>query len=294
MTILEPIQNKTSHSEVESFLTCERRHYYSYGLKLDSMKMSQALYRGIVGHEILATYYRARKEGIPHTSAVAEAFAQLIVADRTNTTHEQDICRLELAGLLTKYFKEYADCDWEILEVEKEIKTTLPDNTVMTFIIDLIVRIPGEGVAAIDHKFTYDFYNPDIVDLSPQLPKYLAGLLQEGYVVHKAMYNEIRYRVTADNRKNPEALFRRTHVEISRERIHNTMREQILTARRTSKYKQMSLEEWEKRVLRTANGMVCKMCPFTQICVSDLNGQPTDILMGTFYKPKQRREDRNI
>jgi hypothetical protein len=48
-----------SHSEVDSYLLCRRKHYYGYGLSLQRVKESSSLATGVAGHKILEAFYRA-------------------------------------------------------------------------------------------------------------------------------------------------------------------------------------------------------------------------------------------
>jgi hypothetical protein len=46
-----------SHSEVDSYLLCRRKHYYGYGLSLERISTSQSLATGTAGHRILEAFY---------------------------------------------------------------------------------------------------------------------------------------------------------------------------------------------------------------------------------------------
>ncbi len=52
-----------SNSEVSDFLTCERKHLFSFGYSKESKHPSDSLTTGILGHEVLAEIYRAIKGG---------------------------------------------------------------------------------------------------------------------------------------------------------------------------------------------------------------------------------------
>ena len=68
-----------SNSEVSTFLQCERRHFYSFidngGLEAKTKSMS--LNRGIIGHEILAVYFKALQRGSNEKDAQVEAMKRL-------------------------------------------------------------------------------------------------------------------------------------------------------------------------------------------------------------------------
>lgn len=46
-----------SHSEVDSYLLCRRKHYYGYGLGLERVSTSHSLATGTAGHRILEAFY---------------------------------------------------------------------------------------------------------------------------------------------------------------------------------------------------------------------------------------------
>lgn len=282
----------TSHSEVESYLKCQRNHYYGYGLRLEPVKMSDALARGIIGHAGLAAYYRNRKDGGEHEDGVKLAIQEMIIEAENLTTYNRETLLSEAMGLVRANLNHFENDEWEVIEVEKRYDVEIMEGYTMPVIIDLIVRIPGRGVIVVDHKFTYDFYSSDAVDLNPQLAKYLAVMRTDGYEVHGAMYNQIRYRTTKANAKEAEERFSRVIVSLTSKRVSTVMREQIMVAQRIAKLKRMEREEWESRVVRVANSMVCKSCSFKDLCASDLNGQNSELLIQYEYKEKTRR-DRN-
>lgn len=53
------VRNTVSHSEVESWLRCDRQHFYGYsmGIQRDSEHESTSLARGTLGHEALAIWF---------------------------------------------------------------------------------------------------------------------------------------------------------------------------------------------------------------------------------------------
>jgi hypothetical protein len=142
----------------------------------------------------------------------------------------------------------------------------------MTIVVDLITREPGVGIVATDHKFTWDFFNPESVDLNPQLVKYMAGLRMANIPVARVQYNEIRTRTTKSNEANPSELFKRTPFKPNNARIARTMKEHLAVADQIIQFKAMPLEEWGDRALRVANRQVCTGCSYQDVCINELNG----------------------
>lgn len=283
---------KTSHSEVELFTKCERAHYYRYGMGITGSKVSEALARGIAGHAALADYYTNLKNGMEYADRVSSALDVVVDEIDTSETFSADVLMSELVTLLMAYFARWRARDeaLEVLDVEKEFLVPVGDNFFLKMYIDLIVRMPGVGLAVWDHKFMKDFYNPDIVDLNPQLPKYLGALTAAGYDIRRAYYNEIRYRTTKANEADSDQRFRLTSIDITRERIINTMAEQIKAARRIRALRNAGIEVWEQKVLRAANSFICSNCAFKEICALDLNNKDTTLAVQYQYKHATGRD----
>lgn len=281
--------DSSSHSEVEAFLQCERRHYYSYGEKLQGKGTSEALIRGIIGHEVLATYYQAIKDGKSRAEAQDEGIDKLydMVAMYRDDLSDSAKFETDLGFLIQNYWDNYIDDDMVILEVEVLHTIQLTDTFEMPVRIDLLAKIPGRGIIAIDFKFCYDFFNVDKLDLSPQLPKYLAALTEMGVHVDGIMYDEIRHRKTKENEADHSLKFRRTPVTITPNKVVTIMREQLMAAKRISQLKNLALPIWESKVLR--NPQACQMCPFTIMCAADLDGRDSDLARISFYEPKSYR-----
>jgi len=184
----------------------------------------------------------------------------------------------ELRTLLSEYVMYTSDefNEWEILSVEQEF--VIED---FPFTPDIIKRnrVSGEVVLS-DHKFLYNFYNANKVNLFPQLPKYVGGLRDIGYRVDYAEYNMIRYR------KDGVEKFKRMRMDIPEVRIEKYQHEQEVVKNRINSFKAMSMDEWEQLVLRTANSFTCNSCPFFDLCQTDLdNLRGRDLLVHSDYEP---------
>lgn len=278
---------KTSHSEIELFAKCERAHYYGYGKKLQSKKPSDALLRGSTGHECLATYYTAIKDGESVEDASNSALAKLIeFVNNADSKHRT--LYAALYDTLDAYFENYADQDsnLEILAVEQEFNIPVGPDFYIKMFVDLVVREPGEGLVAWDHKFVWDFLKGELIGVLPQLPKYMGALQSGGIKVNKLVYNQVRYRDTKSNEANPSEKFERLDVPVNKERVIRTMQEQISAAKRIRSYRESGLENWEKSVLRAGNSIICKNCAFLDICSADMRGEDTALMEEYYYAKK--------
>lgn len=288
-------QLSASHSEIETFTSCERKHYYSYGLKIHGKTMSDKLIVGIMGHACLAAYYQARQDGIGHDDAL-DILIDEFYKQKASYTHEifdGDKWFNFLFDALTKYFDHYGDevkdAGWEVLRVETRYDVRLTDTFTIPIVLDLLVRIPGYGIVLLDHKFTWNFYNVDQIDLSPQLPRYYVALSELGWKINGIWYNEIRTQVTKANKDNPAELFSRVPITLNANKSVTIMREHLMAAERIGKLRQLpgGIEEWEQSIIR--NTSACNMCGFKTICAADLDGNDSEIILRNFYEEKKSR-----
>lgn len=282
---------KNSHSEVESFNRCERAHFYGYGLRIRAAKPGIQLVRGTLGHAALAQYYRGLQSGFSHSVAVGEAFRVLSTQlSEVEPLYPGGKLREELSFTLDAYFRNFESEaeEIEVLGVEQEFFVRVNDNYSLPFIIDLIVRT-STGIEAWDHKFVWDFFNPTLVDLSPQLPLYYAGLKLLGYPPITVRYNELRYRVTEKAKADIASRFNRVAPRISPTRVLTTMEEHIKVGQRIHKLRQLGIDEWEDSVVRAKNNSACGKCDFAKICIGEINGESRDNYIGLDYVPREPR-----
>lgn len=273
-----------SHSEAEAHVTCERRHYYSYGVKIQGKadNMSDALYRGIVGHEAWKAYHL---EPDPAKRLRAGMLAIQENMDIDGYVHVGIVG--ELTGLIKgyhEYWTEHGE-EWITVEAESSRMYQISDDLDTQLRPDLVVRIPGRGLYVVDHKFEYNFMSQSSLELLPQLPKYLLGLRQHDIEIRGMIYNEIRYR------DNAKVTYKRQELPVSQARLRQTMKEHIIIANRIRAKKLLSLEEWEDSIVRTANKGVCDMCPFKMICSAENEGQDTTLMRENYYEPRKNRNE---
>lgn len=282
---------KTSYSEVDTFLRCGRMHYYSYGLRLRGKFNGEALERGIIGHEALASYYRGRMDGLSHDDAVGEAFVTLGKAGSESEAYDKTKLNFATADLVSLYLDHYANDPIEVLAVETEFSIKILDDYELPVRVDLIVRNLHTGrVEAWDHKFVKDFYDEEAVRLKPQLPLYWAGLQEAGIHVDDLLYNMVRHRGSLSNKANPSERFVRLPIPTNASRVSRTLEEHLMAGNRIAAWKSMGIEEWNAKVLR--NPSACGMCSFRALCSADLDGDDTTLLREFDYAVKTPRNDK--
>jgi RecB family exonuclease len=290
-----------SHSEVDSYLLCRRKHYYGYGLSLERIATSHSLATGTAGHRILEKFYVALLEAGTTVEDQAKGWDKALSQAHMeydliiDEGYEDANNRAELADLLFHeewgYFaNEFMITNgWRVLAVEKEFSLIYDEDkgSSYPFVVDMIVEDKNGEVAVIDHKFVYDFYTPAQTDLQPQIPKYIGALRAMNYPVAYGAYNMLRTRKL----KTPEAASMQYFMMLkpNPDRVLNTFLEQLGVAAEIQGLKELPIEEQSKRAYRTANKMVCQSCSFRDICSTELMGGNTELMLKTEYKIRERR-----
>lgn len=195
-----------SHSEVESFLLCRRKHYYGYGLSLQRVSTSSSLATGTAGHQIAQAFYEtilAAGNSIElQKAAIGDAIkAAKVKLDEIMVDFEQDENRGTLEDIFFKWYlpnEPFISNGWRVLAVEKEFNLQYNEDSdnplTYPFVVDAIFRDTEGKTVVVDHKFVWDFYTDGDAELQPQIPKYIAGLRALDYKVDYGMYNMLRTR----------------------------------------------------------------------------------------------------
>jgi hypothetical protein len=271
-----------SHSEADAFELCERRHYYAFGEKLARKTVSKSLQRGILGHEVLHTYFRVYQE--TNSLKAAAAASDRLLGSMLFEDEKRDTA-LELKPLLDYFFSVFEDkfAGWQIQGVEEVNRLAFPD---FQFVFQVDLRYKEGGFEYIlDWKFTYDFYSGDMQSLLPQVPRYTGALRALGKNIRSGRYGFIRYRNLKST--DPYDKFGIIPMDLSKARIESAFRDLILTQKKIAAKKAMPLSEWKDNVSRTANQLVCKSCSFASLCVAEANGSDGKVIRATYYKPSE-------
>ena len=294
------VRRSVSHSEVESYLRCERNHFYGYGMEIQKISRSDALRRGTLGHQAFEAYFnfqkKAQEEGLWMTpgftpiEALAEAMS-LIMASTSSV-------RYEVLGYFQWFVQNQNFTSWKIISVEEEFVLDINEDLTYPFVVDLIAEDPWGNIVLVDHKFVYDFINDNDVELLGQLPKYAGALRAMGYKVDKVAYNQLRTRVVKDQTDKTQYQFR--IMDVTNERVQRTFLEQMIVATRVQDKKQLlidnpetGLAEWSRDAIRVANSMICRGCSFRSLCAAELNGSGAQLVLDSQFEKKTRREISN-
>lgn len=272
-----------SHSEVEALLSCQRKWFYGYVLGIERVKYSTAQSLGILGHEALDIFYTAIREGKSYE--VANDLAKTHVLSSMSEDN-LDVMR-DLGRILGYHMSVKPFADYEILATEKEFVLEIEPGVGYSFVVDMIVRDKRERIGIVDNKFVYDFFTQTVLNVLPQIPKYMAALRAMGKPADYGMYHELRYRTT----KNavPENMVQIVNMLMTDTRIIRSFEEQLIATERILELKQKPQEELSRISLRVGNGMVCKTCSFNSICSAELSGTNPQLVVNTEYKKRERR-----
>lgn len=259
----KPKRRLISHSEVDTLNQCEYKHYYAHELKLEALSHSDNLALGNTGHAFMQVFLQAIKDGDTDDQAKQKATHAILSLPRAARALE--ICYDWIRLIWPKL-------DWRIVKVEVEYRVSVTDTLVYPFKSDVLVETEGK-LAIVDHKFIYDFYPREVIDILPQIPKYIGGMRNQGIAVDFGIYNMMRTRVVTDEEKK----FSMIPTYPSNTRIIQSMREQI-----------EGMDRIEKGIpfrLRTATKVNCANCQFRELCAADLNGEDTKLMKEVFFKP---------
>lgn len=270
-----------SHSEVDTFVLCERRHYYAFGEKLIRKGgQSDALFRGITGHALFASFFQELKDSFNYNSALSameKEAAQYLNSPNASIAIEAYRLCLEFLD----YYKERIE-GWRVECVEGEYRLDFPDFT-YAFTVDLGVW--ENGLKFLDFKFTYDFYDADALAILPQLPRYIGAARALGMNVRGGLYGFVRYRSL---KGGPENKFLIAHINLPQARIKNSFQDLVVAADRILALKALDLETWRSRISRVSNNHICRSCSFKSLCIAELNGSDGKVERLTEYEENTR------
>jgi len=279
-----PESRKISNSEVSTWLVCQRRYYYDFDLNLQPNNFTETINRGLLGHEVLAVYYKELQRGRDHDTAVDTA-RKFLGSFMHGGTYDLSIV-LEVDRILQGYWAyRQGDPNWRILHVEDQFDLFFTEEFEFSMRLDLLVQDMTTGeVILVDHKFVYDFWNQSDLALNPQLPKYIGALRVKGFKVDRAILNQLRYRKLKES--TPDRLFVRENYTPSNNKVVRIVREQIIASQEIVRWRQLPIEERGDRAKRILNKTVCRSCPAKLLCEQELDGSPLDYLIATEYKSR--------
>lgn len=274
-----------SGSEVKSFQTCEMQWWYNYRLGVTPKKLSDGLFRGIMGHEALSDFYGALKNGatveqahetmrnwMARESAKNNQLAKEGFITLTMMSERMSLIT-ELAMLLDAYVANYGQADFDMYEVvEVEHMHVSDDFFAMRLDVLFRERLSGQLVLA-DHKFVANFYGDKQIKANSQLPLYMRVVVGDRLeIVSHGFLNEIRTRVT---KEGPE--FERVEIPYIEAVAKRRALEQGRVAARIREKWRMGLDESRESCDRNLSDYSCKFCLVAKPCFLDLEGKVSEM-----------------
>lgn len=275
-----------SMSQVQAWLDCQRKWMFSYLFEKQSDHVSTSLATGIIGHEILAVYYQALKDG--HSKFEAEQLAMKKLTEYFTAGKTDTEILAKVHGLVSRYISNDSLASLKILEVESDFFIPINDLFWFGARIDLLVEDTRGRLRLIDHKFMYDFATPDSLLMNSQMPKYVAALRVNGKPVVEAYLNMFRTRFKSHllSGKPDEDLFQRSPVKITEEKIQSNLDYQITASMRIIERRSLPILEAVHECIPIQNPMMCSWCPFKEPCMKMNEGMSAVAALGSGYVPK--------
>ena len=300
-----------SYSETSSYQLCKRKHWYGYTRSLQKATTSTGLALGSAGHRILESYYKVilaagdtrkeQKAAMPAALLAARAEHEAIKEEGFSPADN----RATLEEVLFEFYfanEPLVNEGYLIQAVEQEFKLDVQMEDGETYgtvmVVDLICVDSGGRTVIVDHKFLYNFNTYEDAELAPQIPLYIAGLRGLGYKIDYGLYNMVRTMVikgTKDKKTGTypgatlEQRLKTLELKPNGIRVGRTFAEQIDTAQVITRAKLLPLEVQDLRAHRTANKMVCNSCDFKDLCVSDLQGGNSELMIKSMFKLRERK-----
>lgn len=275
-----------SNSRVKD-LSCERRHFYAHELRLAPKQYSDPLLRGIVGHEALAEFYKfILAEGWEKYEEAQKLAMDFLFKECSNYLPQIHVIN-RVRELLTRYFERYRRDRFKIFLVEEFFEEVRDGSPSYGLRLDTLIEMetgPYKGqLVVMDHKFTYNFFSPVLIELDVQLPKYIGVLRRAGWPVARGMFNQIRTREWGSDKDSD--LFKRAFTErYSDEEIAQVEREHDSAARRIEAWSKLPISVRNKEAVRNPSAQNCNYCNFSDLCALDRQGKDTSRTKSAHYR----------
>lgn len=294
---------RVSNSEVATWLTCRRQYFYAFDMAIapkgnpgGNPKVS-TLAIGTLGHEILGVYYSLLMEGYTVEVATQECrniLTQMMIVPKG---YSQEVV-VALTKILERYWSFYAKSDhekYEVLAVEKEYDLPLTEDFSYVFRFDLLLKERGTPkIGLVDHKFKYDFFSDEALNLSGQLPKYIGALRYNGIFPSFVWINQIRAKPPAQNWTSKD-FFKRPPINPSNTKVANAMREQIIASQEITEWREQPMEIKKATALRSMDSFPnpCGKCPYNLLCRMEYDGGNISHVVAADFGPNTYNYNKN-
>lgn len=279
-----------SHSEIQDFLTCQRKWFYGYVQKIEPDQLTPGIDRGTEGHACIETFLQAIIGGYAPRDAIKLAH------DEFESIHNPDIddrYHMPLEQILFDWYfpnEPYVRFGWQPLAVEYKATIPLDVDLEYGFTADAVFYDTHGDMALVDHKFLGDFYSDAAGDLSPQIVRYGGALQVLGYPIKRGEYDMVRTKPLMKSHALPQRLSQ-MRVELTPGRVKQTMHETHVAALTIQGYQELDPVQLSEVVLRIGDEHVCKMCWYRDLCKAELDGNERDAqkIRTAFFRAKPER-----
>lgn len=285
--MMDELKTTVSHSEIESYLQCERKHFYEYGMNLTSIYPNEAFARGSFGHAALeVAFNHCLDTGAPLLEGIDKAI-DWVGKETTERLDEVGDFSPYILRCLINFKKEGIELfdDLTVLAVEIREAAPMAENVEMSLVIDLVVRDAKGHIGVIDHKFIGKFYYGNQTALMPQLTRYIIALRNMDMPVAWVAYSEFNHATG----KYKFEVIPQTEAKIAR-----VKHEYEVAANRILAYKydvlmnkQSGLVEWSEQALRAFNSMICDRCSMRKLCIAELNNEDVQFVLDQNYRVRE-------
>ena len=284
---------KVSHSQLQTWSSCEQRWFYSYVLGLQPKVKAHYFSTGNFVHSGLEVVYNCRMEGMSWDETIVKLIDTWKVQAPAMMTENLESFK-KATRILKRYVSQFApkaDAGIRILgvEVHFEVDFPTPNGNIVTVhgYMDLIVEVNGV-LFAWDHKTigSSSFWSQEEAMLDPQFGIYTLALREMGYPIKGFIINQLNtYDYAKFDQEPNEKLFKRLETYRTDEHLRSiasnicNMADELIEKR-----------EGKRPLIRHLSKTTCKGCIFRQPCLYELKGIDVTNLLAQDYVKREGRE----
>lgn len=254
-----------SYSELFTYMTCPRQHYYRYILGRAPLQVSHTVDRGIEGHDLLKEFYTGIQNGLSFDEA-KERMDQYLLSKG-----ERSVALYEAWLLICEYLKTL-DLHGTVVKVEQRFVTPINHGLSLGFTPDLVFHHKDKRLDLEDYKFIAQQWPHNKLARFTQLHVYRGLLRRLGYDVRRArlrFFNWTTAKVTYRDYPLNEAQTQRILDELFRVAEH---------------VRQMKEARYEALAIRTLNYNTCRWCVYVEPCTGELEGRDMSRTLENAFK----------
>lgn len=278
---------KISNSQMQTLQTCERKFLYSHVWDLRPPHLPEPMERGLDGHELLETAFKAMLAGATALEAI-KAMDDVLIRIADTNIHSLKIYRHVVALV-----EHVASEQWVPIHIEQNFSIEMENDNRFVFTPDAIFQFtsgPNRGsYFIVDYKFTGQYWSEAELATFQQLPKYKI-------YAEKALGIKIRHlglimlNTRAAESAQGSQLFQVKWLTLTRQKLERIEKENEVLLQRTAEAKEKFTDRPEL-ALRTVNTFACKLCWFADVCSGELEGRDITKMLNKNYVKNTYFED---